>query len=133
MNSNDPGDDLVEQAIKALLRTAGPDEPPATVLSRVRRAMADRQAAGLAKCPVSGTPRDRISWLALAATLLLMVASGCFVGFHRRLFSEIAGQESAADGSRHVFYTDGRVEVTGPATQLETMLDPRSPPKQGVT
>jgi hypothetical protein len=51
--------------------------------------------------------------MALAVAVLLIVASGWIVGFHRRLFSEVAGQHLAADGRQYVFYTDGLVEVSG--------------------
>ena len=111
MNSNHPSDDLVERAITAMLNTTGTDELPATVVSHVRRTLAERQAASLVTRPADGTHRERVSWLALAMTLLLMVTSACSVGFHRRLWSEVAGQQSAANGLRYVFYTDGRVEV----------------------
>jgi hypothetical protein len=133
MNSNHPGDDLVARAIKALLGTAGPDEPPAMVLSQVRQTIADRQTPGFAKPPMPGTHRDGVSWLALAVSLLLMLASGWVAGYHGRLFSQIAGRESAAHGPGYIFYTDGRVEVTKAESQPQAMLDPIIPPRQGVT
>jgi hypothetical protein len=111
MNSNQPSDDLVERAMTAMLNTAGTDELPAAVLSHVRRTIAERQAVGLITRPAAGTRRERVSWLALAMTLLLMVTSAGSVGFHRRLLSEVAGQQLAANGLRYVFYSDGRVEV----------------------
>jgi len=117
MNPNQSNDDLVEQAIKAMLNTGGTDSPPVTVVSQVRRTIAERQTADLVNRPMSGTHRDRVSWLALAMTLLLMVASGWIVGFHDRLFSEVAGQQSATNGPRYIFYTDGRVEVAKLNTQ----------------
>lgn len=133
MNSNDPGDDLVDRAIEALLTTAGPDKPPDIVVSQIRQAIANRQTTSLAKRRVSDTHRDRISWLALTVTLLLMVASGWVVGYHGRLFSEIAGRQSAANGSEYVFYTDGRVEVTDPMRPPQAILGPVISPRQGVT
>jgi hypothetical protein len=117
MNPNDRGDDLVEQAIQAMLNTAGTDQPPAEVVNQVRRTIAGRQTAGLVNRPASDTHRDRVSWLALAMTLLLMVTTGWIVGFHQRLLSEVAGQQLAADGQQYVFYTDGHVEVARLNTQ----------------
>ena len=117
MNPNESNDDLVERAITAMLKTAGTDSPPATVVNRVRQTIAERQSAGSANRPMSGNRYEGVSWLALAMTLLLMVTCGSLVGFHRRLLSEVAGQPSETNGARYVFYTDGRVEMARQKSQ----------------
>jgi len=117
MNPNHPTDDLVEQAIEALLNTAGSDEPPPMLVSQVRQAIAERQNARLVNRPTSGVPRNRVSWLALAVTLLLMVTSGWIVGFQGHLLSRIAGEQSTTNNQSYVFYTDGSVELRAPEAQ----------------
>jgi hypothetical protein len=117
MNPNQSNDDLVERATKAMLNTEGTDSPPAAVVNQVRQTIAERQSTGSVSRPMSGNRYDGVSWLALAMTLLLMVTGGSIIGFHSRLLSEVAGQCSASNGARYVFYTDGRVEVARPKPQ----------------
>ena len=114
MSGTEPNDDLVEQAIQAMLETPGTDETPAAVVSQVRQAIAARRSGGLVARLAPDTHRDRVSWMALAGVLLLLITCGAILSFHRRLLSEVAGQELAANGARYVFYTDGRVEITRP-------------------
>ena len=91
MSPSHPSDDLVERAAKAMLNTAGIGELPATVVSNVRRAIAEHETNGLVSRPVSHTRHEDVSWLALAMTLLLIITSGWIIGFRQYLLSEVAG------------------------------------------
>ena len=74
MNSDHPHDEVVARALDALLATPGPDDPPADTVRRVRAEIAARQATPTAGKAASTRRRDRVSWLALAITILLMLA-----------------------------------------------------------
>jgi hypothetical protein len=110
MNPDHPNDDLVARALEALLATPGPNEPPARTMQQVRREIAARQAMPTAGKAASTRRHDRVSWLALAMTILLLLAAGWTVGFHRALLSRVAGEQVSPDGTVCVFLSDGRVE-----------------------
>jgi len=111
VNPDHPRNDIVDHALEALLATTGPDEPPAHTVEQVRREITDRQAMPRARSAASARRRDRLSWPALAMTVLLMLGTGWTVAFHDALLSQVAGQQISADGTIRVFLSDGRVEL----------------------
>lgn len=111
MNPDRPNDDVVARALEALLSTPGPDQPPADTVRQVRGEIAARQTAPTAGKAPSTRRRDRVSWPALAVTILLMLAGAWTVGSHRALLSRVAGEQVSPDGTVCVFLSDGRVEI----------------------
>lgn len=109
MNPDHPNDDVVARALDALLGTPGPDDPPADTVRRVRTEIAARQATPTAGRAASTRRHDRVSWLALAMTILLMLAAAWTIGHYRALLSRVAGKQVAPDGTVCVFLSDGRV------------------------
>jgi hypothetical protein len=104
MDPHPPPRDALARALDALRATPGPDAPPADVLDRVRRQIAEQQAR---------PPVRRPRWLPrlqLAAAVLLLAAAGTVVGYHRQLLSGVAGRYTTPDGAVALVYTDGRVE-----------------------
>ncbi len=100
--------DLVDRAVEALRATEGADVLPEAVLDAARRNISQRVATRQSSRSDS-RPRDRVSWLALAACVALMVIGSWTVGFQKSLFSRATLQQKYPNGSVLTHYTDGRV------------------------
>lgn len=115
----DESNDVVDRALRALLDSADADGPPADVVAGVRHTITERRTVRPAMTEIRPSRRDLRSWLSLASMLAVMIAAGWGIGFHRRLLSEVAGRQRAADGSVVVLYTDGRVETSAGPTPAD--------------
>ena len=109
MSEDVPDPDIVDRAVKALLATEGPGEPPRDVTEQIRHDIGQRCAAHPVRCIAPSPLRSQIAWPALTACVALMMIGSWIVGFHESLFSRVAGRHVSPDGTVFVHYTDGRV------------------------
>ena len=104
-----PQRDIVDRAVKALVSTQGAEEPPRAVTEQIRRDINERHTIDSVRPVEINPPETQITWLKLAACLVLMIIGSWVVGFHKSIFSRVAGRSSFPNGTVFVYYTDGRV------------------------
>ena len=111
MTSSNSSEDRLDAALQSLLATDGPDEPPSAVIERVRKQIAERSTRLSATRDGASHIWQQVAWGQLALCLFVMITCGWMAGFHRSLFSRVAGRYISAQGTVTVFYTDGRIKV----------------------